>query len=161
MIIAGIDTGVSGAIVLLSSNDYSGSRIWDMPVKDKRVDPKALASIFLQNPIDNAFIEDSWSRPNQGVAGMDAMIKSYAYIIGIVCALRIPYNVVAPITWKTLLGVTSDKKQARKRATVLMPKLADNWVLNKHHNRAEAALIAYYGAHQMSPLSNREQLYAL
>jgi hypothetical protein len=47
------------------------------------------------------------------------------------------------------MGVTKSKDGCRARASQLLPEAADQWPLRRHDGRAEAALIALYGARQL------------
>lgn len=64
----------------------------------------------------------------------------------------VKYTLVVPPKWKKsygLLGLSKDpdaKTHSREMATKLFPKSADLFVRVKDHQRAEAALIARYGA---------------
>lgn len=53
----------------------------------------------------------------------------------------------APATWKRALMVPADKHAARRRATTLFGT-DKHWKREKDHNRAEAALLALWGALQ-------------
>jgi hypothetical protein len=46
--------------------------------------------------------------------------------------------------------VPKAKDAARARASQLLPQAAHQWPLKKHDGRAESALIALYGARQLS-----------
>jgi crossover junction endodeoxyribonuclease RuvC len=50
--------------------------------------------------------------------------------------------------WKRALGVKGDKDVSRQRASALLPRHSGLWLRKKDDGRAEAALIAYYGAAQ-------------
>lgn len=54
---------------------------------------------------------------------------------------------VSAAVWKAALGVTADKATSIARASELMPGGAASWA--KADGLAEAALIAYYGAHAL------------
>lgn len=55
------------------------------------------------------------------------------------------YIQASPSAWKRALLVPADKAQAKKRATGLFGH-DKGWPREKDHNRAEAALLALYGA---------------
>ena len=57
--------------------------------------------------------------------------------------LRIPVTKVTPGVWKKHFKLTgTGKEESRLRALELYPELHDQLKLKKHHNRAEALLMA-------------------
>ena len=91
--------------------------------------------------------------PNQsGAAGF-----VFGYGVGVLTAaafaVDLPVERVPPVTWKTALRVPREKGKARQRASEILPAYADQWPLQKHHGRAEAALIAVYGWQVYGPRS--------
>lgn len=55
----------------------------------------------------------------------------------------IPYELVLPGAWKKAMRLTNDKERSRLTARSMWPKAELS--LKKHHNRAEALLLAEYG----------------
>jgi crossover junction endodeoxyribonuclease RuvC len=66
--------------------------------------------------------------------------------IGVIGAAAIPLHLVTPAKWKGHLRLSSDKEQARALALRLFPACSEHFKRKKDHGRAEAALIARYGA---------------
>jgi crossover junction endodeoxyribonuclease RuvC len=58
----------------------------------------------------------------------------------------VPTEYVSPQKWKRHFGLTSDKDESRRAASRLLPKSAHLWARVKDDGRAEAALLAIYGA---------------
>lgn len=152
MIIIGIDPGLSGAFAV-----YSGDRLLhveDLPVlefkrngKNKRdLDVSRLAKRIQGWAPSKAIVEKVGAMPGQGVSSVFSFGKTYGAILGILGALEVPVDLVAPQVWKKKLGVPAGKDGARARASQLIPAGAEFWPLKKHDGRAESALIAYYGA---------------
>lgn len=149
--IIGIDVGATGAIAFYNEDELI---IFDTPVfernKTTRVDCHALSKILEDNTADHAWIEQV------NAFGMGA---SSAFNFGWNCGcieaalsvIGMPFSYITPQVWKRELSVPTDKNvtknknMARMRATQLLPQFSHNWDKSKHHNRAEAALIAYYG----------------
>lgn len=165
MIHIGIDPGLSGAVALYRDPRYPAFLvIKDVPTlvlprggKSKReVDiPRLWASTFLPYlPKGNekekirVWIERVNAMPGQGVSSSFAFGKVYGILLGMIGALEIPYEFVAPQVWKKSLQVPASKDGARARASQLFPKSAHLWARAKDDGRAEAALIAYYGSLQ-------------
>ena len=93
------------------------------------------------------------SGTGQGTTSAFPQGKAYGLILGIIAALKIPLTNVPAATWKRALAVPSDKDGARARASQLLPHLADCWKAKGAHGRAEAALLALYGAKCLLPYS--------
>lgn len=90
-------------------------------------------------------IEKAQAMPKQGVVSMFHYGVSYGTMIGILKALRKPYQEVSPRTWKKEFSLfTHNKKESVAMAIKLFPKVDGYLKLAKHHNRAEALLIAEY-----------------
>ncbi len=149
--ILGVDPGLNGALAFLDV--AAGSlTIHDMPtieagVRSKRVvDESTLARLIDPAAANAAFIEKVGAMPGNGAVSMFGFGVSYGLVRGVVAANLIPVTLVPPQTWKSKLGVPASKEGARARASQLLPAFSHLWPLAKHDGRAEAALIAYYGA---------------
>ena len=156
--IVGIDPGLSGALFFLDLNRLSAGEAVDLPVhllmrggkKKREVDVSGLIEILAGRRLEHAFLEQVSAMPGQGVSSVFAFGKAYGVILGAIAAHSIPLTLVAPIVWKRALGVPKAKDGARARASQLLPEAASQWALKKHDGRAEAALIALYGARQIN-----------
>jgi len=154
--IAGFDPGLSGALFFLASNSTTGEAV-DMPVhllerggrKTRDLDIAGLVEILSSRRPDHAFVEQVGAMPGQGVSSTFAFGKCYGAILGVLAALSIPITLVPAVRWKRALGVQKSKDAARARASQLLPAAAAQWGLRKHDGRAEAALLALYGARQL------------
>ena len=152
MVIVGIDPGLKGAVAFLNS-EAKGNQILvrDMPTVptgqgDKReINLPELAALVKSGSVDFAVVEQVGAMPGQGVTSMFNFGRSYGGILGVLAGLGIATYRVTPGKWKKVMGVSSDKDQARRVASELMPLSSESWPLKKHDGRAEAALIALYG----------------
>ena len=152
----GIDPGLSGALAFRFGEEMD---VLPMPVltitKGKGVrrvlDLTALANLIddktKNQPRIHAFIERVASMPKQGVASMFSFGESYGAIKGIIAANYLPMTLVTPQTWKSKLKVSSNKDDARYRASQLMPRFAHLWPRRSDDGLAEAALISFYAQH--------------
>ncbi len=152
----GIDPGLSGGLAFRSGEEMS---VLPMPIltitKAKGVrrvlDLTALANLIddktKNKPRIHVFIERVASMPKQGVASMFSFGESYGAIKGIIAANFLPMTLVTPQTWKNKLKVSSNKDDARYRASQLMPRAAHFWARRSDDGLAEAALIAFCGQH--------------
>lgn len=151
--IAGCDPGLSGAVAIYDT-ETGAVETHPMPVhqlarggKNKReIDVHGLAALIVGNRIGHAFVEKQWPRPNDGKTQAAATAEIYGTIKGVLAAGGVPYTIVSPQRWKKALGVPAAKDGARARASQLLPDAAHQWAKSKDDGRAEAALIALYGA---------------
>ncbi|MCH7888330.1 MAG: hypothetical protein IIA00_03525 [Proteobacteria bacterium] len=158
-IILGIDPGLGGALAFLDPGNEVDIDLVDMPIlrlargrKARReLDLSTLARLIDDRAagIAHAFVELAGARPGQGVASMFNYGRTYGATLGILAANFIPTTTVAPTRWKRSLGVPAAKDGARARAGELLPRAACRWPLVGHAGRAEAALIALYGAREL------------
>ena len=158
MIIAGIDPGMSGAIVMRSGDGTLSFR--DIPTYNtakkgkvrRKPDIAAIREIFTGNFIGHVFIEKAQSMPGQGVASVFNYAFTYGVLLGIIASFKIRYTEVTPQAWKKVMlsGIDkSSKDAARYRASQLWPNQSDMFKRKKDEHRAEAALIAEYGHGQI------------
>lgn len=166
MIIAGVDPGVTGAVVLYdpSKSPASGLRwvVLDMPMVGDKAELNApvLRDFLRKYMPGRAFVEKvgampSIPGPNGARRGMGA---ASAFRFGDICgSIRstilccdVGIVPVTPQSWKKTYGLKgSDKEASRLCAVRLFPDLAPQMNLKKHHARAEAALIAAHGANRL------------
>lgn len=151
--ILGIDPGASGA---LSCLDTSTGRldVYDMPTvtvkrgtrQVRQVQPGLLAAgIKALNP-DCAIVERVSAMPGQGVSSMFAFGRAAGVVEGVLAGLGIRYTDVPPATWIKEMAVRGGKDGARNRAIELYPQFAELFSRVKDDGRADATLIATYGA---------------
>jgi hypothetical protein len=145
-VVMGIDPGVSGAVAFYFPMVPSRIAVDDVPVAGGEINTAELARQIRIHRPTMAVIERVGAMPGQGVVSMFNFGRSYGDVRGVIGALDIPLHFVTPQKWKKHFGLTSDKEECRKRANDLFPTAADRLHLKKHHGRAEAALIALYGA---------------
>ena len=155
--IVGIDPGLSGALAfyrpLEDLFEVEDVPTFTVPVNKKmrRVLDLNLLSALIQEKdtffgIDMVVLEDVHSMPKQGVASSFTFGRVFGSIEGILAALEIPITRIPPHAWKRRFKCAHDKDATRRRASELMPNCAHWWPLKKHDGRAEAALLALYGA---------------
>ncbi len=164
--IAGIDNGLDGAVVILNGRgEVVGRHV--MPtlklVKSKRdFDLAELRTILLEIPAGevreipvHVFLERAQAMPGQGVSSMFTTGKGFGINLGMLAALQIPYTIVSPQVWQREMfkGLPKDGKQtARIVCQQLWPKV--DWRASArcrvaHDGLCDAALIAEYGRRQL------------
>jgi hypothetical protein len=93
--------------------------------------------------------EDVHSMPKQGIASTYKFGRAVGAIEAVCEALTsgCPWNegawhIVSPQRWKRDMELTSDKEECRMKAISLFPEGYEQLSKKKHHNRAEALLLA-------------------
>ena len=150
------DPGLSGAFCLYGIHTRK-IQIWDMPLREGRVDPVGVALVvdLARNAAGlnariHAVVELVQSRPRQ--SGSFNFGVSAGIFHGVLGALGVPYSLVSPSQWKPAMGLrklsneTQDqnKSRARELAQKLWPERAYQFKRVKDDGRAEACLLARY-----------------
>jgi len=176
MRVVGIDPGVSGAVALYLPKEKpftSNQGLVDLPVmgdgKQSELNYAGLRDIlFLMRP-DVVFIERVTAMPSMpgkpgpnGEPGADRRSMGAAsafkfgggfYAIKAVCAcLDLDYRLIMPAQWKKHYGLTGGdgaKERARLTAITRYPAIESYLKRKKDHQRAEAFLLAVYGAYKL------------
>jgi hypothetical protein len=143
--VLGVDPGLSGAIAFYFPSEPGLITVEDVPVAGDAIDAAALTRRLAQLRPTVAMIELATSMPKQGVASTFKYGRSFGTVIGVISALCIPYHFTSSGRWKKHFRLDSDKEKARALALRLWPS-AECFTRKKDHGRAEAALIARYGA---------------
>ena len=146
--ILGVDPGLSGAVAFYFPVQGVVS-VEDMPVAAGDVDAATLAARIAQMRPDIAIVEQVASRPGQGVASVFKFGSGYGIVRGVIAAAGVPLHLVSPARWKRAYGLDADKEKSRALALRFWPTRADLFGRKRDHGRAEAALIARYGAERI------------
>lgn len=152
MIYVAIDPGlVSGAWgAVTHRGEFAGCG--DVPNDGFRILTKELRnnlSVFIDGRDFEIVTEDVHSMPQQGVASTYKFGRAVGAIEAVCEALTAacPWNegawhIVSPQRWKRDMGLTADKESCRNIANALFPEGKKYLDKKKHHNRAEALLLA-------------------
>lgn len=162
MLVIGIDPGLTGALALYNpATDALDVR--DMPTlvlpkagggKRTELDLYALARILDEWAPQKvrAFIEQVGPTPQMGVTSSFSFGGSF-WAARMACAAHfIPIEMVSPQSWKRSLqvkGGAGKTDAVRARASALLPAHNKFWTRAKDDGRAEAALIALFGARSL------------
>ena len=157
MIVVGVDPGISGAWAVLRTGHVQTFNfpVWKPFGKNKIIDvPELLCEIETWRGASrddpwNIWIELGQSMPNQSsAAGFNYGRACGAIETSFFSAFpRSVVHYVRPSVWKRSLGLLKqDKNVSLDKARLLFPQNRDQFKLKKDHNKAEAALIAWYGA---------------
>lgn len=145
MLIIGIDPGLkSGAWgAITHSGVFVGCG--DIPHDDTRILSKHLKEILMEMISGRDFeivSEDVHSMPNQGISSTYRFGRAVGAIEAVCAALPGTWHIVSPQRWKRDMGLPSEKEACRSVAINLFPEAKQYLDKKKHHNRAEALLIA-------------------
>lgn len=167
--IGGCDPGAKGAIVVF---DVEGGtlKVHDMPLahvdvgKGRGARQRNVTSAVKLGALiadldprpDVMWLEDVAARPNQGVSSMFSFGRSVGVVEGVMGALAIPVYHVRPTVWMKEFGVIGKsalhdgtagrRPNSRFVAASAFPEYAELFQRVKDDGRADAALIALYGA---------------
>lgn len=158
MRIIGFDPGAHGAIALVENGQLL--ELHDMPaMRVKRgtrvvneVNAAALGQLVAALRAEAAVVEKVGAMPGQGVSSMFAFGRALGVIEGVLGALQVPYTKVPPQEWQKGMRVRGGKDGARERASALFPARAGDFARVKDDGRADAALLAAYGAGLLATL---------
>jgi hypothetical protein len=155
VIALGIDPGLDGAIAFMHGDRMSVHDLPTVPVLGsgtvtRRLHGPGLASLIRQQcPVGEpilALIEDlSAGGRDSSAQTVGSQYRTRGAIECCLEMLRLEPAAVHARTWKKFFGLDSDKARALRLARELFPGMAEGLRLAKHHNRAEALLIARYG----------------
>lgn len=146
MIFIGIDPGLNGAVAVLT---HDGLIVADTPTvsvargNDYLVTEMA-ALLRCPGADVRCALEAGIAMPRQSVSSTAKQFRGVGLWEGMLAALGIPYELVAPRQWKHDVGlpVGAGKGESRVLASRLFPALADQFARAKDDGRAEAALLA-------------------
>ena len=144
----GIDPGLDGAIAVMCNGEIT---LIDTPTvsngKKLDMDLYAISRLlkgFICSQDCFVAIEAVHAMPGQGVTSMFSFGKGFGMWLGILAALDIPHQPVAPQTWKKVMLADGGKEKdaARVKAHQLYPQIADQLSRKRDHGRADALLMA-------------------
>jgi len=168
-VVGGVDPGAKGAICTFDL-ETGRLRMYDMPnahidvgrgrnARARNVTSAvklgAMVAGFDPQP-DVMWLEDVAARPGQGVSSMFTFGRAVGVVEGVMGALAIPVFHVQPRVWMKEFGVIGKsalhdgsagrRPNSRYVASAAFPEYADLFQRVKDDGRADAALIALYGA---------------
>lgn len=165
--VLGIDPGKSGAIAVLDASSRSLVLVQDLPLTwrtlaDGRTKRSSLDAYTLGMLIDShasetllavveevsamTYVNRAGELRGQGAAASFAFGQVYGEIIGCLSTCLIPTLYTRPAVWKSLMNLSRDKDESRRKAMHLFPAFSPSFSRKKDDGRAEAALLAWFGA---------------
>ncbi len=156
MIVLGIDPGKSGALAFYDPG-RDELEVLDIPTIQAgpkgrtAVDEEGVAAIIRSRAdfVSHAWLEQVGVMPGEGAVGAFSFGTTFGLLRMALVAHFIPRTLVTPVKWKRALSVPAAKDGAVARACQLLPRHAGLFRGPRGglmDGRAEAALIAYYGA---------------
>jgi Holliday junction resolvasome RuvABC endonuclease subunit len=162
MRVLGIDPGVTGAWAIVEVAPELGSKpvlvgVGDLPAKSVkmskrvalRLDAPRVGELFDrltdEHQLDRIIVER--------LSGGPGITSSTAFSLGMTAGIidtllaerRLEFSTVPPSSWKRALLAPAGKAASRQHAVKLFGS-NKGWEREKDHNRAEAAMIALWGA---------------
>ena len=128
-------------------------RVEDMPVSGKEIDAAILADVFEEllqgrDRPDMVVIERQQAFPGNAATGNFIIGQRYGVLLGSALP-RLAGQSRAAKGVEARRQCRGGEGRCRARASELMPEAVSLWRLKKDHGRAEAALLAWYGAHKL------------
>jgi crossover junction endodeoxyribonuclease RuvC len=153
-VVLGIDPGLAGgalAVLEIDANSAAVLAAIGVPTlglkAKRRVDAVAVQEFLLKHRPEHCFIERASAFPKQGVASVFKYGAAVGALYTVVTLCAIPLGVISPAEWKRGMRLQGkDKENARLLATELLPSAQPILKLKQDHNKAEACLIALFGA---------------
>lgn len=146
MKIIAFDPGKTGGVAWSIAGEVNAEI---MPIAGDELDLFIIKKLFEMKP-DLVVIEKQWARPDNGTKQAFALGDSYGLLKGLCSGLDIPYELVAPVTWKKL--ILSDTKKDKNAAIEYCRRVYPTVSLlrtpkcrNPHDGMADALCILTYG----------------
>jgi hypothetical protein len=146
--IVGCDAGVTGALATFEKSGLL--RVDDMPPVGEGASVDLLHPLLRRLNPDLLVLERAGAPPY--ARGTIKLGMAYQAVRNASERLDIPMYIVAPTTWKSYFGLSADKDESRRLATLIWPNKAGVFRRKQDHNRAEAALIAAWGLHHVKSI---------
>jgi crossover junction endodeoxyribonuclease RuvC len=154
MIVLGIDPGVRGGLAIVAIDNDAAPRLIeaiDIPTvgerAKERVDAIAIRAWIAAHKPQHAFVERAQAMPKQGGSSGFKYGRAVGAIEAVLNCCEIPMTIIEPGAWKKFHHLHGkDKEGGRQRALQLFPAAHAMLARKRDHGRAEASLIAMYGA---------------
>jgi Holliday junction resolvasome RuvABC endonuclease subunit len=154
MRVLGVDPGIRGGLAVVEITDGAAPALVeciDIPVTGvgakERVDGLAIRTWIKTHQPDRAAIERAQAMPKQGASSGFKYGRAVGALEAVLTLCEIPLTIIEPTAWKKFHHLRGgDKEGSRQRALQIFPAAHTLLARRMDHGRAEAALIALYGA---------------
>jgi hypothetical protein len=151
-VIVGIDPGIKGAAAVID-NAGKMADVIDLPTLKVNGDRREIDTVALfewlrrQVKPRRIIIEHVHSMPHDGHVGAFRFGMAFGMIRAICARVTPDIELVAPAVWREYFDlIGKDKEASRLMAIRLFPDMFDKLTRKMDHQRAEAMLIAWFGA---------------
>jgi crossover junction endodeoxyribonuclease RuvC len=153
-ILLGVDPGINGGLSIVKITDAAAPVLIeciDIPVvgtgAKERVDAIALRDWLTTYKPQHAYIERAQAMPRQGASSGFKYGRATGAIEAVLACCEIPLTIIEPSASKKFHKLRGgDKEGARQLALQLFPAAHSMLARRKDHGRADATLLALYGA---------------
>ena len=155
--IIGVDPGLTGGIALVTLDEQL-IQVWEMPSlyegKRNSISGPLLRPLIHELVVGSpvrpiAYIEKVGAMPGQGVTSMFNFGRGVGLIEGVLTAYGCSIRSAPPNRWKAQMGLTGlNKEGSRSKVIEMFPDQAKRFEFKKDEGKAEAVLIAVWGARQ-------------
>jgi crossover junction endodeoxyribonuclease RuvC len=150
----GVDPGVHGGLAIVEITDEAAPAVIasiDIPINGagakERVDAIALRNWLLAHKPQHAYVERAQAMPRQGASSGFKYGRATGAIEAVLACCEIPVTIAEPSAWKKFHKLRGgDKEGGRQLALQLFPAAHSMLARRKDHGRADAILLALYGA---------------
>lgn len=161
--IIGIDPGLTGAIACYNSHPKANDLlrdVVDLPITKLVISRKTIKNIdipklrLILNDMVRAWnvtdivIEKVQASPQMGVSSAFKFGQTFGILQGLAEATGCTVHLISPQKWKARLILSGDKKKSVEKARTIFK--GSHWYCkDSKDGQAEAALLAFYGAHHL------------
>lgn len=158
-VFCGIDPGKDGALAILgyrdtpilipfSESEYANQLRRVVPLEYTATTVEKVQAVWSLGPIEPfCVVEHVNAMPGQGVTSCFSFGQNFGFILGLLTAFRIPYELVRPQKWKREFSCTSDKNTSIEVAQRMFPGVdlrRTPRCAKPHDGICEALLMAEY-----------------
>lgn len=154
-IFVGVDPGLTGAIGIIDQDSRpigvidvrTRQRTKNSAIK-REFDARATADQVTDRLVN--YVEHQWfgaiempfTIPGGNIMGAASLFQTYGGLMAMMAMMEVDVDTIRPAEWKKGFGLTKSKDYSIEVARQLWPTV--NLSMKKHHNQAEALLIAEF-----------------
>ena len=141
-----MDPGQKGGYAIIAQSE-TGQAVFTYPWDDTLFVKEMIALTKIEKSGIVAAVEKVGAMPHQGVSSMFSFGQSFGYILGVLAACGIPYQLVPPRVWKKDFGLNNDKAKSIDVCKRLFPGvslLPTERCRKESDGMAESTLLACY-----------------
>jgi crossover junction endodeoxyribonuclease RuvC len=155
MRIVGIDPGLTGGLAIYDSETDVIIDAIDVPTigvdAKERVDCRLIGVWLIHWKVQRGFVERAQAMPDQGASSGFKYGRGVGYLEAAVIMAGVGLDIIEVRAWKKHFNLAGKDKGGGEAARALVmqryPRTSELFERKKDHGRAEAVLIAIYGAH--------------